>query len=97
MTMLRHVKKKLSSNWRIYYLATLFLVAFLFHFSTELEAKKHSIPVAANPGSFSRLVKKASPSVVNISAVRVIKTPEQSPFPFGSDDPLKQFFEKFFR
>ena len=96
--MLRHVnKKKLFSNWRIYYLATLFLVAFLFHFSTELEAKKNSIPVAANPGSFSRLVKKASPSVVNISAVRVIKTPEQSPFPFGSDDPLKQFFEKFFR
>jgi serine protease Do len=53
--------------------------------------------VAANPRSFAYLVKKASPSVVNISAVRVIKTPEQAPFPFGSDDPLKEFFEKFFR
>ena len=97
MTISKHNKRKLHSNWILCCLTTMLMVAFLLYFSQELEAKKNSAPAAANPGSFSRLVKKAGPSVVNISAVRVIKTAEQSPFPFGSDDPLKEFFEKFFR
>jgi len=95
--MSRHNKRKSHSNWIICRLTTILLVAFLFLFSQELEAKKKSAPASANPGSFSRLVKKAGPSVVNISAVRIVETPEQSPFPFGPDDPLKEFFEKFFR
>ena len=95
--MLKLNKKKSISNWSIYYLAILFLVAFVIHFSQELEAKNNLASPAVNPGSYSRLVKKASPSVVNISAVRVIKTSERSPLPFGSADPLKDFFEKFFR
>jgi len=95
--MSRHNKRTSHSNWIICRLTTMLLVAFLLLFSQELEAKKKSAPAVANPGSFSWLAKKAGPSVVNISAVRVVKTPEQSPFPFGSDDPLKEFFEKFFR
>jgi serine protease Do len=43
------------------------------------------------PGSFSKLAKKASPSVVNISAVKV-----RAPLRFHSDDPFKEFFERFF-
>jgi serine protease Do len=95
--MIKTNKQSIFSNWRISYLTILLLSAFLFDFSQELEAQKMPSPLAANSGSFSRLVKKASPSVVNISAVRIIKTPEQSPSPFGPDDPLKEFFEKFFR
>ncbi len=50
------------------------------------------------PGSFSQLAKNASPSVVNISAVKVIKgRGPMTPFPFGPNDPFKDFFERFFR
>ncbi len=97
MKMSKNNKINLYFNWIICSLTTMLLVAFLFLFPQELEAKKNSASAAANPGSFSRLVKKASPSVVNISGVRVIKSLEQSPFPFGSDDPLKEFFKKFSR
>ncbi|MGD9301642.1 MAG: DegQ family serine endoprotease, partial [Desulfobacterales bacterium] len=79
------------------YSTILLLSAFLFYFSQELEAKKQTFGTATIDNSFSRLVKKASPSVVNISAVRMIKSQTPSAFPFGSDDPLKEFFEKFFR
>jgi serine protease Do len=34
--------------------------------------------------------------VVNIIAVKVIHTPRQSYSPFGMDDPMREFFEKFF-
>ena len=52
------------------------------------------------PGSFSNLAKNASPSVVNISSVKTIsadKAPFQFKSPFDSDDPLKDFFDRFFR
>jgi serine protease Do len=48
------------------------------------------------PGSFSKLVKTASPSVVNISTIRTIRGPRQAPMPFGSDDLFRDFFERFF-
>ena len=47
-------------------------------------------------GSFSHLVKIASPSVVNISTVTTVKGQQQIPMPFGPDDPLKDFFERYF-
>ncbi|MGD2271816.1 MAG: DegQ family serine endoprotease [Desulfobacterales bacterium] len=50
----------------------------------------------AIPGSFSKLVKNASPSVVNISTIRTVRGPRQVPMPFGSDDPFRDFFERFF-
>lgn len=53
--------------------------------------------LASTPGSFSELAKKASPSVVNISAVKVLKGADQMPLPFGPNDPFRDFFERFFR
>jgi serine protease Do len=53
---------------------------------------------AAPPSSFSDLAKKASPSVVNISAVKVVKAgTRQVPMPFGPNDPFKDFFDRFFK
>ncbi len=52
------------------------------------------------PVSFSQLAKESSPSVVNISTVKVIKGRGrgEKPFgsPFGPNDPFKDFYERFF-
>jgi serine protease Do len=48
------------------------------------------------PPSFADLVKKVSPGVVNIIANKLIKAPEPDQMPFGSDDPYREFFERFF-
>ena len=50
----------------------------------------------ASPVSFSHLVKIANPSVVNISAVKIIKEEREAPMPFGPNDPMKDFFEHYF-
>jgi serine protease Do len=47
------------------------------------------------PGSFSELVKKASPSVVNVSMQKMAQTGMQVS-PFGSDDPFNDFFNRFY-
>lgn len=49
------------------------------------------------PESFSGLAKKASPSVVNISTVKIVKGRSQMPLPFGPNDPFRDFFERFFK
>jgi serine protease Do len=51
---------------------------------------------ATTPGSFSELAKEASPSVVNISTLKVIKGQERAPMPFGPNDPFREFFDRFF-
>jgi serine protease Do len=59
-----------------------------------------AIPASADtgfPGSFAELTKKASPAVVNISAVKIVKSHGGMPMPFGADDPFKDFFEFFYR
>ena len=48
------------------------------------------------PGSFAELVDKSSVSVVNIVAVKVMRGPAQGAEPFGSQDPMRDFFERFF-
>lgn len=52
------------------------------------------------PGSFSCLVEKVSPSVVNISSVKITENPNADNMPFrhqfGEDDPFQEFFERFF-
>jgi len=57
-------------------------------------------PEGKFPGSFSRLAKDSSPSVVNVSTVKVVKGKGRGmiPFggPFGQNDPFKDFFERFF-
>jgi S1-C subfamily serine protease len=77
----------------------LFLMIAGFTASTlpSLVSAAHAIasPSAA-PGSFSALVKKASPSVVNINVEKVVEGREQAPMPFGPDDPFKDFFDRFF-
>jgi serine protease Do len=94
MKMSKFKKRDMSIVWCI---TALLMAVFLFYFLQDQAASKALPEPTANPGSFARLVKTASPSVVNISAVRIIKPHEQVPFPFGSEDPLKEFFEKFFR
>ncbi|MBW2616485.1 MAG: DegQ family serine endoprotease [Deltaproteobacteria bacterium] len=51
----------------------------------------------AAPGSFSQLAKKASPSVVNIRTVKVVKGMGRSPMPFSQNDQFRDFFERFFK
>ncbi|HDR16992.1 MAG TPA: DegQ family serine endoprotease [Desulfobacteraceae bacterium] len=58
------------------------------------------LPASADagfPGSFAELSKNASPAVVNISAVKIVKSQGGLPMPFGQDDPFKDFFEFFYR
>lgn len=51
---------------------------------------------ATPPGSFSHLVKIANPSVVNISTVKIIKEEREAPMPFDPNDPMRDFFERYF-
>ncbi len=52
------------------------------------------------PANFSELAKTTSPAVVNIRTVKTVKGGgrvfKHFQGPFGKDDPLKDFFEKFF-
>jgi serine protease Do len=47
-------------------------------------------------GSFSDLVRKVSPSVVNVSVVKTTKITQQFTSPFGDNDPFNDFFNRFF-
>jgi len=79
-----------------------FVAATLLNPITAKEAQTSALPSTA-PESFSKLVKKARPSVVNISTVKVIKGRGLAPMPFrggrpfGPDDPFKDFFDRFFK
>jgi serine protease Do len=48
------------------------------------------------PGSFSDLVKKVSPSVVNVSVVKTTQITQQFTSPFGENDPFNDFFKRFY-
>jgi len=88
-------KKTSILEWASLWLVACFVVSWAFY---SLAAPKAAAGAAAVPASFSDLAKKASPSVVNISTVKVIRGRELSPFPFGGpNDPLRDFFERFFR
>jgi serine protease Do len=45
---------------------------------------------------FVGLAKKSGPSVVNVSTTQVSKTAQGGPSPFGGQDPMSQFWERFF-
>jgi serine protease Do len=62
--------------------------------ATALVAQAAATPTV--PGSFAELAKKASPSVVNISTVKVVKGRGPMPTPFGQGDPFRDFFDRFF-
>jgi serine protease Do len=82
----------------LYGLAGILGIAMLIHPNSVGEVAAR--PLAQDtPASFAELVKKASPSVVNISTVKVIKGGEErGPMtPFGPQDPFRDFFDRFFR
>ena len=91
-------KEKSSKNWALYCLICLFSAVVLVHPLSIGEAEARPLPQSAPP-SFVELVKEASPSVVNISTVKVIKGGEErEPMtPFGPQDPFRDFFDRFFR
>ncbi len=94
----KHTNKKYLKLvvWTFFCLIAGFLAASLTGLLSAPDAQTSPVMPAA-PGSFSQLAKKASPSVVNISAVKVIKGRGRIPLPFGPNDPFKDFFERFFR
>lgn len=86
---------------RLFFVVLFIAAAALVMPGSSMVAKVRSAP-AEIPGSFSELAKKASPSVVNISSVTVIKfgrSDQQSPYqnPFGDNDPFGDFFRRFFQ
>ncbi|MBN1907451.1 MAG: DegQ family serine endoprotease [Deltaproteobacteria bacterium] len=71
----------------IIFLIAILFIMFILPVGTAVSAKPA-------PESFSGLVKEASPSVVYISTKKIIKQRFLSPF--GQNDPLRDFFEKFY-
>jgi len=71
---------------------TFFLIA-----TAGVPQEKTGLEVQPMPGSLSRIVKGAGPSVVNISALRVVKPQEAVPSPFGPDAPFGDFFDWYFK
>jgi serine protease Do len=92
------MSSKLSFGARAIML-TLFIFVFgIFMLGLDPAPAQSEEGAPAPPESFSGLVQKVKMSVVNISAVKVVKREGVLPFqsPFGSEDPFKDFFEKFF-
>ena len=84
---------------RVHYLFAKPFIAFLiiglligFHQTPALG----KVGTQGYPGSFAELIKKASPSVVNIIAVKVVRGSGEDSSPSGMEDPLRDFFERFF-
>ena len=76
-----------------------FIFAVGFHLNPPAHAK--STDIYSTPGNFSQLAEMAGPAVVNIRTVKTIKGggPVFRQFqrnPRGRENPLNDFFEKFF-
>jgi serine protease Do len=88
--------KRIVSVWAIFCLMVAFGSAMLLDVIWAPEAMARSV-MGDVPESFAPLAKKVSPSVVNISTVKVIKGRGGPPLPFGQNDPFRDFFNQFFR
>jgi serine protease Do len=86
-------RKKTHSGRTAGIIVSLVCALFLLTFAQKAETK---LTVTTPPGSFSELVKQASPSVVNISVEKVVRGRGGPPTPFGPDDPFRDFFDRFF-
>jgi serine protease Do len=86
--------KKTAHYFFVGGVVTFLIIGFFFGFLQTSALGK--VGAQGYPGSFAELIKKASPSVVNIIAVKVMHTPDQGASPFGMEDPLRDFFERFF-
>jgi serine protease Do len=55
-------------------------------------------PSAVSQGlpDFAGLAKRVGPSVVNVSTIQIRKTAQDMPSPFGDDDPMGEFWQRFF-
>jgi serine protease Do len=73
--------------------AWIIIAVFLVAGSSESLGAKNA---AEAPISFSHLVKIANPSVVNIRTVKIMKEEGEVPMPFGPNDPMRDFFERYF-
>ncbi|HDZ91517.1 MAG: DegQ family serine endoprotease [Deltaproteobacteria bacterium] len=85
-------------GWTLFSVAAVFAFASLIFGGPGAVAQTSPLLPGA-PGSFSQLVKKARPSVVNISTVMTVKGPLSHPFGFqgpSGEDPLRDFFDRFF-
>lgn len=89
--------KRALGNPILLQLGVFFLVALFFQLPIGNSAALAQ-PAQDCPCSFTQLAEAASPSVVNISSMKVVKGGGPFGFdsPFGEDDPLRDFFEKFF-
>jgi serine protease Do len=74
------------------------IASFLKFSGSMAEAATADVPIV--PESFSDLAEKVSPAVVNIRAVKIVKNRggKSRSFgkdPFGEDNPMKDFFDRF--
>ena len=92
----RNLRKTTIIAWTLFCLIIGFGAAALLDPISAPEAKTSSAQSDV-PGSFAELAKNASPSVVNISTVKVVKGQGEVPSPFGPNDPFKDFFDRYFR
>ena len=90
------LRKMVIFAWVLFFMIAGFTVATLLDPVSSTEAQTSSVLPTA-PGSFAELAKKASPSVVNISTVKVLKGRGGSPQTFGPNDPFRDFFDRFFK
>ncbi|MEA3429403.1 MAG: trypsin-like peptidase domain-containing protein, partial [Thermodesulfobacteriota bacterium] len=101
---MKFIKKIKKTSGRKTFFAVTFMVAALFFFSGFYSSQNvcaKSDNYLTRPESFSSLAESVSPAVVNIRTVKTIKGGSRvfrhfSRSPFGKDDPMNDFFEKFF-
>jgi serine protease Do len=94
--MRRNIRRRIAIvGWTLFCLIAGYGMSTLLYPISTPEVQATST-AGTTPGSFSGLAREASPSVVNISTVKVVKGRERTPLPFGPDDPFKEFFDRFF-
>jgi serine protease Do len=97
------VNKPFVSERKMFFLAMLLAAVIIFSgsfyppYSMAAKSDTNFLP----PYSFSNLAESASPAVVNIRTVKTIKGGGRvfrhfKKGPFGDDDPMKDFFDRFF-
>jgi serine protease Do len=86
-------KKRVHYLFKRAFIASI-LIGLLFGFRQA--PASGSVSAQGYPGSFAELSKKASPSVVNIIAVKITRGSGEGSSPFGMEDPMRDFFERFF-
>ncbi len=76
------------------------VVAFAL-FAAGIAYAQVQAPAQTTPGSFSSLVNRIGPAVVNIRAEKLVQTqgmfgPPAEESPFGQQDPFQEFYRRFF-